>query len=124
MLASMKFSNCENCEIVSCKNNNPNLPRINPSKTNASNWLFSYSVLSNFLAWKVVEPLLDRLGDDFRAIYLKFNAVRQGVSAQVDRARAEKCVDIVTDQFPNAVGSLYVQNIFRMDAKKDVNNLF
>ena len=77
-----------------------------------------YRVLSNFLAWKVVEPLVTRLGEEFRASYLKFYSVVSGV--KILAPRAESCVDVVNGHFPDAIGSLYVTNFFRKEAKEEV----
>ena len=66
----------------------------------------------------MIEPFIGTLGAEFRAIQLKYRGVVSGVKAAAPRA--ESCVAIVNTHFPNAVGSLYVRNHFRKEAKEEV----
>ncbi|OQV17916.1 Neprilysin-11 [Hypsibius exemplaris] len=78
-------------------------------------------VLSNYLAWKVVEPLVTRLGAKYRDAYQKYVAVVSGATQAPPRA--ESCVAVVNGQFPNAIGSLYVRNFFRREAKAELQTM-
>ncbi|OQV17917.1 Neprilysin-11 [Hypsibius exemplaris] len=79
------------------------------------------NVLSNFLAWKVLEPLVVRLGSKYRSAYQKFAAVVSGTT--MESPRLETCVLVLNNQFPNAIGSLYVRNFFRKEAKAELENM-
>lgn len=70
----------------------------------------------NYAGWKIIEPFVSRLDDEFRAIQLKFRRALYGTSTETPRA--EICVDTLNDQFPNAIGHMYVSEFY--DRKKNV----
>ncbi|GAU89106.1 hypothetical protein RvY_01697 [Ramazzottius varieornatus] len=82
---------------------------------------FQYRFFWNYVGWKVVEPFVRHIDDEFLAIYQRFRKVTAGTSASTPRP--EVCVDTVTNHFPNAVGSLYVKNFFQPQAKKDLETM-
>ena len=70
----------------------------------------------------MVDPFVNHIDEEFRAIHQRFRKAASGTSAS--SPRAEVCVDTVTEHFPHAVGSLYVKNFFQPQAKKDVSPSF
>ncbi|GAU94895.1 hypothetical protein RvY_06594 [Ramazzottius varieornatus] len=75
-----------------------------------------YVFFYNYAGWKIIEPFVSRLDDEFRAIQLKFRRALYGTSTETPRA--EICVDTLNDQFPNAIGHMYVSEFY--DRKKNM----
>ena len=76
----------------------------------------------NYFGWKIIEPLLKGLDDDFIVLLAELRTAQTGASSDVPKW--EKCVDSVNDHLPNAVGSIYVRNNFRSHAKVEVTLTF
>ncbi|OQV17915.1 Neprilysin-11 [Hypsibius exemplaris] len=76
------------------------------------------AVLSNYLAWKVVEPLVTHLGAQYREAYQTFAASVYGIAQAPPRV--DFCLSTMGAQFPNAVGSLYVSNFLRKTSKAEL----
>ncbi|XP_055331418.1 neprilysin-4-like [Paramacrobiotus metropolitanus] len=71
--------------------------------------------LANYLIFQLANSYSGRLGAEFRNISRKFSTVLQGPSSPIPRW--ETCVNQVNNEFPNAVGRLYVESHFQKTAK-------
>ncbi|XP_074654077.1 neprilysin-1-like [Tubulanus polymorphus] len=72
-------------------------------------------IISNYLLWRIVMAYAPELTDDFtiqRNMYMK---VIQGVGR--DKARWQKCVELVNERFGMGVGALFIRDNFKKESK-------
>ncbi|OWA53575.1 putative Neprilysin [Hypsibius exemplaris] len=78
-------------------------------------------LFANYMVWQILRGYVGRLGDEFRNISRTFSAVLSG--ATTPPPRWESCVNSVTNEFPEAVGRLYVERNFHKDTKQKLQTM-
>ena len=72
-------------------------------------------VIANYVGWRVVMNSIDYLSDDLKNLQ---NIFKNVLHENAERApRWQECVDVVLDNYPIALGSLYVQKHFSEESK-------
>lgn len=77
---------------------------------------FRFSVIVNYLIWRVTFSCADLLNEEMRDRNLKFMKVLSGIETL--EARWKECVEVVSSNLPIAASSLYVQKYFNKESKK------
>lgn len=74
--------------------------------------------IANYLMWRVALNSAPQLSKEFRDRHQEYSKITTG--KEVADPRGLQCSDITLSAFPHAVGSLYVRNYFKEEAKAKV----
>ena len=80
------------------------------------------NVIANYLMWRVAISSVDYLSDSLKNLQHEFNKVLTGTEARVPSWK--ECVDVVLDNYPHALGALYVQKHFSGESKAMMLEMF
>lgn len=87
--------------------------------------LFSISssrTIANFIMWRLIEFTVPFSSSQLKQRYLKF---QKEIDGRLDRDQSwKRCVDIVTENLPYAVGVIYVENYFKHQEKQEVLKMY
>lgn len=83
--------------------------------------LINYSVIANYLGWRVAEHYGVYSSEEIRNIRFQFDRAFLGVQQQPERW--EFCYDMVSSRLPFIIGRLYVDHYFNEKSRDDMSKL-
>ncbi|KAJ8679529.1 hypothetical protein QAD02_015316, partial [Eretmocerus hayati] len=78
-------------------------------------------VQANYAMWRIIKESASYLNDQIRERELAFLTVISGTSER--ETRWEECTEILGQQLPLSIGSIYARNYFNRDAKKNAERM-
>lgn len=82
----------------------------------------STRTIANFVIWRLIDFSVPYSSRQLKQRYLKF---QKEIDGRLDRDQIWKsCVDVVTENLPYAVGSIYVKDYFKHQEKQEVLKMY
>lgn len=79
------------------------------------------ATIANYLMWRVALSSASYLPKEFRTRAFEYNKALTG--REEEEPRGIQCTQVALNNYPHAVGSLYVRKHFKEEAKKSVNEM-
>lgn len=91
----------------------------NGHRDHTYNYYVQFSVVANYMMWRVVHNYIGELSDDFQKIILDYKKAETGTTEE--KPQWQKCLSATTGAFGMPLGLLYINEKFSGENKAKVH---